>query len=266
MAIRTVHGPAKDPKPPIFHLPIIKIMLLLLLLGVGISGLAWVAIAPPLLPQFQPFWDVTHHALDLTLGNMGRVENRISLLSWYLSSISLLAAILAFSMGALTTYTLTISPTPNSSRQKSRLSSGWIVLGISLLLLSADKATGLHHALIHDVLYRFPFALSLKKPLLLIGGVGILIGFWCWVQPVWKSLCQRSKQLLGLAGLCFVGSEMGIEGVAAHFLSPTTAFSAQAFLFPLLEHCIDQIGGLMLVLGLLRQLQIQLGDQLHRES
>ena len=250
------------PKPPIFRLPIIKIMLVLLIFGVGISGLAWVAIAPQLLPQFQPFWNVTHHALDLTLGNMGRFENRISLLSWYLSSILLLAAILAFSMHLLTPYTVTAAPSPNLSRQKS----GWIVLGIGLLLLSADKATGLHHALIHDVVYRFPFAPSLKKPLVLMAGVGILFGFWCWTQPVWKSLCQRSKQLLGLAGLCFVGSEVGIEGGATHFLSPNVAFSAQAFLFPLLEHCIDQIGGLMLILGLLRQLQIQLGDQLHRES
>lgn len=242
-------------------------MMILLLLTLGIGGLAWVAIAPQLFPQFQPLWLITHQALDLTLGNMGRFENRISLLTWYLSSVLVLAAMLCFNMAALSS-SLSSSlsgphpgPHPGApiigKQSLPKRQVGWITLGIGLLLFSADKSTGLHHALIHDVLYRFPLATSLKKQVVLVTVLGLFSGFLFLVQPIWRSLCQPSKGLLAAAGLCFMGS-VGIEGVTGYFFT-AAAWSAHALLFLLCEQCIDQLAGLLLVFGLLWHLQKELG-------
>lgn len=240
------------PKPSGFRLPIAKIMGVLVVMGLGISGVVVVAIAPQLLPQFQMLWSVGHDALDLTLGNIAGLDNRVSLITWYLSSVLLLAAMVPFGMVLLISHRAQpISGLDAHAITLNRQRVSWMVFGASLLFFSADKSTGLHHALVHDVLYRFPFAIGLKKKLMLIAGLGLLSGFLWLIRPLWKSLCPSAKRLLVLAGSCFVFSEMGMDGVG-YFLRLANG-SVYLLSLSLLEALIDQLGGLLLVVGLLWQ-------------
>ena len=228
--------------PPI-RLPIGKIITILLILGLGIGGMTVVAIAPQLLPQFQSYWAVTHYSLELTLGNLGHFDHRISLATWYISSILLLAAMSCVSLATLLS-------------GKRRID--WGRMGIVLILFSADKATGLHHALIHDFLYRLPFALNLKKGVLLFFLMGILGLLIALIKPIWGELLKKAKRLLSVSVLCFFCSEIGVDGLVHSFAFPTRFASS---LFPFLEQCFDQLGGIFLALGLLLHIQKELGSQ-----
>lgn len=220
-------------------------MIGLLFLAVGISAMSWVAIAPQLLPQFQAQWDITHYALEATLRNLGEFDDRISLSTWFLSSMMLLAALLAFGIALLT---------------NANGGSGWRGLGAILLFFSADKATGLHHSLIHDFLYRLPFSLNFKKSLLLLAAIGCLGLLFILLRPIWRELLKVSKQLWILAALCFSFSDVGIDSLAHYFLPPTE-YLLETGLFPFIEQCIDQVGGLFLLSGFLFQIQCQLKNR-----
>lgn len=231
--------------PSSARLPIGQIMIRLLFLAVGISAMSLVAIAPQLLPQFHSQWAVTHYALEATLRSLGHFDDRISLSTWYLSSIMLLAAMFSFGMAALS----------NSIAE-----AGWRRLGVLLIVFSADKATGLHHSFIHDFLYRLPFAINFKKSLLLFTAIACLGLVFVLLRPIWSELLKISKQLWIMAALCFSFSNIGLNSLANFFLPPTE-YVFQASLLSFIEQCIDQIGGLFLLLGFLFQVQHQLSNR-----
>lgn len=223
------------------------IIIVLLFGPLGLALLNLLAIAPQ--------WEAKSYYLELTIDNFVRFGDRVSIATWYSSSLFLVIAILLFGLawtrsipraGPNTALGSTLGSKPAAPR------SSWVYFGILGLLISLDKATGLHHALIHDFLYRLPFSVAVKKGVLVMVGSLVMIWIGQLLRSMAKELQPFVRRLLLFSALFFAGSELGLNVLTPHVLPSGNSLHP---IFSIGEQFIEQLGGVLLVWALLMQIR-----------
>lgn len=169
-------------------------------------------------------------------------DSKQTISTWYTSSLLLLATGVLFLISRIETYL------------GGRYAGNWLGLMYVFLFFSIDRSVGLHHAIQHDLMYRFPKPFCLDHATTI--GIELLIGVLYLLKnyQFFFSFSLATKRVFLIAALLYFVMPVGAEFCTSQnwFDGPNDTLNST--LSELLEECFEMSGVLVFTLGLFEYL------------